>query len=70
MPAMPTPSVIKAKPPPEVAQRIAQAVVRKSRQLKEKPPEPGPDVRHRNIVAAFLHAFSHAGDGDGRCRQP
>jgi flagellar motor switch protein FliG len=37
-------------PPLEVAQRIAQAVVRKSRQLKEKPPEPGPDVRHRNMA--------------------
>jgi flagellar motor switch protein FliG len=37
-------------PPPEVIQRIVQAVVRKSLQLKEKPPEPGPDVRYRNMA--------------------
>jgi len=36
---------------PEIAERIARAVLRKSRELKEKPPEPGPDVRYRNMAS-------------------
>jgi flagellar motor switch protein FliG len=37
-------------PGPEVVERIARAVVRKSRLLQEKPPEPGPDARYRSMA--------------------
>jgi flagellar motor switch protein FliG len=37
-------------PGQEVLQRIAQAVVRKSRLLQETPPEPGPEVRFRKMA--------------------
>ncbi len=39
-------------------------------EMPKSAPEPPPDCSRRNIVTAFLHALTHAGNGDGWIRQP